>query len=254
MPQATETAMKIGILETGEVSPELKARHGDYPAMFEVLLGAVDPGLEFATVRVVAGEMPASPAQADAWLVTGSRHGTYDDLPWIGPLRDFLRACVAAGVPVVGICFGHQILAEALGGRSAKSDRGWGLGVQEYRITNRPGWLTHVPDTFAMRALHQDQVVALPPDATVLATSDHCPYAALAYGDPENPRAVTIQPHPEYGADFFGELLALRTGTMIPTEVATEAHRTLDRPVHGGDWARLIVDFLHRALASRAAA
>ena len=86
--------MKLGILETGEVRPELKARHGDYPAMFEALLGAADPALEFATVRVVAGEMPASPGQADAWLVTGSRHGVYDGLPWIEPLKAFLRDCV----------------------------------------------------------------------------------------------------------------------------------------------------------------
>ena len=155
--------MKIGILETGEVHPDLKARHGDYPAMFQRLLGAVDPSLEFATVRVVAGEMPAAPGQADAWLVTGSRHGVYDDLPWIEPLKAFLRACVAARVPVVGICFGHQILAEALGGRAVKSDRGWGLGVQDYEVVARPGWMADLPDRFAVSALHQDQVVALPP-------------------------------------------------------------------------------------------
>lgn len=246
--------MKIGILETGEVSPELKERHGDYPAMFEALLGAVDPTLEFATVRVVAGEMPASPGQADAWLMTGSRHGVYDDLPWIGPLKTFLRACVAERVPVVGICFGHQILAEALGGRAVKSDRGWGLGVQEYALVERPGWLVHVPDRFSVHALHQDQVISLPPDATVLATSEHCPYAALAYGDPERPYALTLQPHPEYGAEFFGSLLALRAGTAIPHAAVDAARETLGRPVHGTDWARLIVDFLHRAAATRRAA
>ena len=166
--------MKIGILETGEVHPDLKARHGDYPTMFEKLLGAVDPGLEFATVRVVAGEMPATPGQADAWLVTGSRHGVYDGLPWIEPLKAFLRDCVAARVPVVGICFGHQILAEALGGRAKKSDKGWALGVQDYELTARPGWMDGLPRRFAVRALHQDQVVELPPGATVLA-----PLAAL---------------------------------------------------------------------------
>jgi GMP synthase-like glutamine amidotransferase len=246
--------MKIGIIETGEVSPELKSRHGDYPAMFEALLGAVDPALEFATVRVVAGEMPASPGQADAWLMTGSRHGVYDDLPWIEPLKQFLRDCIAARVPVVGICFGHQILAEALGGRAVKSDRGWGLGVQDYSLVTRPGWLEHVPDTFSVHALHQDQVVALPPGATVLATSEHCPYAALAYGDPENPDALTLQPHPEYDAGFMGELLTLRAGTAIPHDAVDAARPTLDRPVHGADWARLIVDFLHRATATRKAA
>jgi GMP synthase-like glutamine amidotransferase len=246
--------MKIGILETGEVHPDLMARHGDYPTMFQKLLGAVDPGLEFATVRVVAGEMPASPAQADAWLVTGSRHGVYDGLPWIEPLKAFLRDCVAVRVPVIGICFGHQILAEALGGRAVKSDKGWGLGVQDYEVVARPGWMTHVPDRFAVRALHQDQVVAVPPDTTVLASSPFCEYAALAYGDPDSPDAISLQPHPEFGAEFMDELIALRAGTVIPEPEAAAGRASLERSVHGHDWARMIVDFLHRAAATRAAA
>jgi GMP synthase-like glutamine amidotransferase len=245
--------MKIGILETGEVHPDLRDRHGDYPAMFERLLGAADPTLEFATVRVVAGEMPASPGEADAWLVTGSRHGVYDDLPWIEPLKAFLRACVAARVPVVGICFGHQILAEALGGRVVKSDRGWGLGVQDYEVVSRPDWMADLPDRFAVRALHQDQVVALPPGATVLARSPHCDFAALAYGDPDAPDAVSLQPHPEFGPEFMDELLALRAGTAFPAEDAAAARASLAHPADSAAWARLIVDYLHRAAQIRAA-
>ena len=245
--------MKIGILETGEVHPDLKARYGDYPAMFEALLRTADPGLDFAVVRVVAGEMPASPFQADAWLVTGSRHGVYDGLPWIEPLKAFLRASVAARVPVIGICFGHQLLAEALGGRAAKSDNGWGLGVQDYELTARAGWMDGLPDRFSVRALHQDQVVALPPGATVLATSPHCASAAIAYGDPEAPDAITLQPHPEFGPEFMDELLALRAGTAFPVEEAASARASLERPVESAAWARLIVAFLHRVEARRAA-
>lgn len=246
--------MRIGILETGEVAEDLRARHGDYPAMFRSLLSVADPTLDFFTVRVVAGEMPARPQGADGWLVTGSRHGVYDGLPWIAPLAAFLRECVAARVPVVGICFGHQILAEALGGRAVKSDRGWGLGVQDYEIVARPSWLTHVPDRFAVRALHQDQVVALPADATVLARSPHCALAAVAYGDPEDPDAVSLQPHPEFGAAFMDELLALRAGTAFPTADADAARATLSRPVASDAWARLIVDYFRRAAETRAAA
>jgi GMP synthase-like glutamine amidotransferase len=246
--------MKIGILETGEVHSDLAARHGDYPAMFEAMLGAADPELEFATVRVVAGEMPASPRQADAWLVTGSRHGVYDGLPWIAPLKAFLRDCVAAGVPVVGICFGHQVLAEALGGTVDKSDRGWGLGVQDYEVAARPGWMAGLPDRFAVRALHQDQVVRLPERATVLARSGHCPYAALAYGDPERPTAISLQPHPEFERDFMDELIALRAGTAFSADAAAAARASLERPVHADVWARLIAGFLRQAGAARAAA
>ena len=246
--------MKIGILETGEVHPSLRAQHGDYPDMFERLLGAIDPSLEFATVRVVAGEMPAAPGQADAWLVTGSRHGVYDDLPWIAPLKAFLRACIAAHVPLVGICFGHQLLAEALGGRAVKSDRGWGLGVQDYEVVVRPAWMNDLPQRFAVSALHQDQVVALPPGATVLARSAHCAYAALAYGDLDAPDALTLQPHPEFGPDFMDALLALRAGTTFPTADAETARASLARPVESAVLARLIVDYLNGAAARRAAA
>jgi GMP synthase-like glutamine amidotransferase len=246
--------MRIGILETGEVAEDLRARFGDYPAMFRALLSAADPTLDFTTVRAVAGEMPAGPHDADGWIVTGSRHGVYDDLPWIAPLEAFLRDCVSARVPVVGICFGHQILAEALGGRAVKSDRGWALGVEDYEIVARPSWLTQVPDRFAARALHQDQVVSLPEDATVLARSTHCELAAVAYGDPENPDAVSLQPHPEFGAEFMDELLALRAGTAFPVEQADAARASLVRPVANHAWARLIVDYFSRAAEARAAA
>lgn len=245
--------MKIGILETGEVHPDLKARHGDYPEMFAARLGAVDPDFEFATVRVVAGEMPASPEQADAWLVTGSRHGVYDGLPWIAPLAAFLRECVARGVPVVGVCFGHQLLAEALGGRAVKSDRGWALGVQDYEVVSRPAWMADLPERFAVRAFHQDQVVELPPGATVLARSAQCDYAALAYGDADRPDAISIQPHPEYDAAFMDELIVLRAGTVFPAEAAAPARASLDREVHSDVWIRMMADFLRQAASLRGA-
>ena len=127
--------MKIGILETGEVHPDLKARHGDYPAMFEAMLRAVDPGLEFTTVRVVSGEMPAAPTQADAWIVTGSRHGVYDGLPWIEPLKGFLRDCVAARVPVVGILLRPP--DPRRGPRRAGGEIGQGLGSRRAGLRRR---------------------------------------------------------------------------------------------------------------------
>jgi GMP synthase-like glutamine amidotransferase len=126
--------------------------------------------------------------------------------------------------------------------------------VQDYDVVARPGWMADLPDRFAVHALHQDQVVELPPGATVLAESSHCPYAALAYGDPEAPQALTIQPHPEYGAGFMDELIALRAGSVIPEDMAAAARGDLGRDVHNANWARLIVDYLHRVAGTRAAA
>ncbi|MBL4807633.1 MAG: type 1 glutamine amidotransferase [Rhodobacteraceae bacterium] len=128
--------MKIGILETGKPAESLIPDFGDYPAMFEKLLGDLLSEASFFAVSVVHGEMPTAPDQADVWIITGSRHSAYEDLPWVDVLKEFLRQCMARKVPIVGICFGHQILAEAMGGKVEKSTKGWGVGVQDYAVEN----------------------------------------------------------------------------------------------------------------------
>ncbi|MCC6007069.1 MAG: gamma-glutamyl-gamma-aminobutyrate hydrolase family protein [Rhodobacteraceae bacterium] len=110
--------MQIGILQTGHAPEPVRAHAGDYEDMFARLLAP--EGLETRCWNVVDGVFPDSPCAADGWLITGSRHGVYEDHPWIPPLEDFLRAALDAGRPVVGICFGHQIMAQAVGGRTFK--------------------------------------------------------------------------------------------------------------------------------------
>lgn len=243
--------MKIGILQTGSVPPELADRHGAYADMFRRLLQSADPGFTVENWNInEESRIPASPFDAEGWLITGSKHGVYEDHPWIEPLKDFLRDAHAAAVPIVGICFGHQILAEALGGKVVKSDRGWGCGVHRYRVTDPAPWMPDAPDTIAVHAMHQDQVVALPPGAQVLAETPFCPFAALAYGD----TAFSMQPHPEFDAEFERDIVTVRRGSVIPEQIADEALASLDTGVDADIVGRWITRFFRHAADKRQAA
>jgi GMP synthase (glutamine-hydrolysing) len=188
------------------MSAELAAVHGGYPALFERLFARAGLGPErLVHINAREGELPG-PATADAYLVTGSQHSVYDPLPWIARLAEFCRSAMAAGRPVIGICFGHQLLAHFFGGRVAPASAGWQIGVQRYQVTQRRAWLAPAASQFELLASHQDQVVALPPGARVLAASARCPVAAFELG----PLAVGVQGHPEFTRAYARDLFETR--------------------------------------------
>jgi GMP synthase-like glutamine amidotransferase len=193
--------LKIGILETGRLPDELTDVHGDYPALIRDWLAPFDA--ETTTYAVVDGAIPNDPTEQDLWVVSGSRHGAYEGHAWIPPLEQFVRDCRDAEQKMFGICFGHQVIAQALGGKVAKSANGWGLGVHEYATHNWPGG-TDI--ALNMYAFHQDQVAQIPDNAKVVASSDFCEYAALWYPG----FALTVQGHPEMNSEFVVDLLNLR--------------------------------------------
>ena len=232
--------MLIGILETGRPPEVLKDRHQSYPGMFEKLLAEANPELAFRSFAAVDGEVPDDPALCDGWLITGSRHGVYEKLPWMLKLEQLIRDCVTAKVPVVGICFGHQIMAEALGGKVEKSSKGWGLGLHNYEVTQRPEWMADAPGTVTIPAVHQDQVVVKPPGAEVLACSEFCEYAALAYDDV----GVSFQGHPEFSEDYQRDLLEFRFKGLAPDEVIAKARQSFEeRESDSGKAARWLGRF-----------
>ncbi|WHI45483.1 hypothetical protein [Microbulbifer sp. VAAF005] len=155
--------MKIGILKTDDVRKELVDEFGEYPEMFVNLLHDQDSGLEFITFEVQHGQYPEQIDEVDAYLITGSKTGVYDDKPWIAPLMEFVRKLHEKQKPTIGICFGHQIIAQALGGRARKSDKGWGLGVHTYEMQETPSWMSEPTLNFSLLVTHQDQVDQLPP-------------------------------------------------------------------------------------------
>ncbi|MFM1959926.1 MAG: hypothetical protein RL588_1443 [Pseudomonadota bacterium] len=207
--------MKIAILETGAPPGDLAARFGDYPEMFRRLL--LQDGDRAETFDVAAGGLPTDPGAFDACLVTGASAGVYEPLPWIDPLKAFLKAA-SGRTALVGVCFGHQVMAEAFGGRVIQSPKGWGVGLHRYAAAGE-GWLEGL-DTLAVAASHQDQVVELPEGARVVAGSDFTPFGALHY--PER-RAISIQLHPEFTPDYARALIEARRGNRYTDEQADAA-------------------------------
>ena len=224
--------MKLAILETGHPPGNLQARFGSYPAMFARLLG---PDFDIASFDVQAGELADDPAAHHAYLITGSPAGVYDRLPWIEPLQEFIRS--AKDSRMVGVCFGHQVMSEALGGHVEKSDKGWGAGLHRYEVVRREPWMNG-ETAIAAPASHQDQVVVQPPNTEIVAASDFTPYAAFAWTDRP---AVSFQFHPEFAPAFAKALIAERYD-IVPNPDAAIA--SLDAPNDNARVAEWIRSFL----------
>lgn len=231
--------MHIGILQCGPTPPEIAVKHGKYPRMFAALFAG--RGWRFSDWNVEEMAFPESPAQADVWLLTGSRHGVYEDHAFIPPLEDFIRAAAAQSVPMLGICFGHQIIAQALGGRVEKAQAGWGLGRHVYDMDGL--------GEIGLTAWHQDQVLTPPEGARTIARSAFCPHAALVY---EDKGILTLQPHPEFSTGIALDFVALRKGDpALPADRMQAAEESYATPLDVPPVVTLMAEFLERAHARR---
>ncbi|HEY2749737.1 type 1 glutamine amidotransferase [Phenylobacterium sp.] len=237
--------MKLGILKAGRPPKACIPEFGTYPDMFEKLLGPAT--YDYHVFAVDEGELPTSPSACDAYLVTGASAGVYDPLPWIASAEDFLRAAKGRAA-LVGVCFGHQLMAQAFGGKVIKSPKGWGLGENEYRVLTREAWMTGSEDdsagTIRLPASHQDQVVEAPPGAEVFAASDFTPIAGLVWRDQP---AISIQPHPEFEPAYAVSLIEhRREGPYTPDEAdrAVASYNGPDDRARVGGWIR---NFLRQA-------
>ncbi|MBV9882804.1 MAG: type 1 glutamine amidotransferase [Sphingomonadaceae bacterium] len=220
--------MNLAILETGAPPPALEERFGRYPAMFERLIG-----LDARSYDVQAGALPADVGRHDAYLITGSAAGVYDDLPWIPRLITFLRAAKGRA-KLVGICFGHQVMAQAFGGRVEKSDKGWGVGLHAYPIVRHEAWMDPVP-LVAAPASHQDQVVAAPQEAELIASTLFTPYAGFAWRDQP---AISFQFHPEMSPDFARALYDSRRDRIPDADAAIASLDAPNDNARIGEWIR----------------
>ena len=219
--------MLIGILACGHFPVVDGYPERTYSDLYAGLLAG--RGLTFRTWSVVDMEFPDDIRDADGWLITGSKHGAYEDIPFIPPLEDFIRKAYAANVPLVGVCFGHQIIAQALGGKVEKFGGGWAMGRQVYDFDD---------GEVALNAWHQDQVTEVPPDARVVGRNEFCPNAAFVYKG----RAYSVQAHPEFDDDAVRLLLDVRRASVTP-ELKQHVDDGLNQPVSNTRLADRIAAF-----------
>lgn len=184
--------MQIGLLQCDDVRPELQVTHRNYDQMFNALLNKVNPGIQLRFYRVIDGEYPADPDECDGYIISGSRYSVYEDLPWIKRFEAFVQHLYQQGKPTVGICFGHQMMAQALGGKTERASNGWGVGIATSEVKSVPRWLTPKLDNYSLVVSHQDQVTQLPPGAETLAGSAFCPIGMFTVGE----HFLGIQGHP----------------------------------------------------------
>jgi GMP synthase-like glutamine amidotransferase len=239
-------SVRVGVLVCDDVAPRYLPIAGDYGDMFAAMVSSAAPDAAVVRYEAHLGELPGRPDECDAWLCTGSSASVYDDEPWIEALASFVREVHAARVPFVGICFGHQLIAHALGGHTERARSGWGVGAVSMDVVDAQPWMSPGAASATLLYSHQDQVTELPPHARVIAAAPHCPVAMFAVGDD----TIGIQAHPEFGADYVRALLEDRVDRIGEAQTAA-ALASLDLPTDERAVAGWIMAFVRlRASAS----
>lgn len=222
---------RVTIIETGLVSPKNRELHGSYPQMFEQMIGAADATVSFDTVSIPAGEPLPAPDGLEAILITGSAAGVYDDVEWIAPLEEFVRTAHENKVPMVGVCFGHQLIAQALGGTVRKSEK--------YDVAPGNGLIEGTP--IALACSHQDQVITPPAGAKTFMSSVFTPYAGLLYA---GGHTLSVQPHPEFSVGFALACCEMARKGDAPDDVVTSAKASLAESLDSARLGGAITRFL----------
>ena len=229
-------SLRIGILQTDSVLPQFQAEHGNYPSMFEALFKGVNATLEFTTYDVQ--KAVPTVVDCDAYLITGSRHSVYEELAWIGQLAAFVERTLAADRKIMGICFGHQLMAHFFGGHVAAHDEGWAVGVHHSQVVAQQPWMPDTQDSFALLSSHQDQVQALPAGGEVYLSNDFCRIAGYTVGD----QVITVQSHPEFSANYARTLLDHRR-ELYGEALYGRSIASLDEPTSEREIARWLLAF-----------
>ncbi len=232
---------RLGLLACDFVPDDLRDRFDDYPIMFDAALTSADVNVEWRTYRVYEQELPGAIEECDGYITTGSRSGAYDKDAWIASLEGFIQRLAGSETPLVGICFGHQAIAQALGGVVEKSDKGWGIGIHHHTIGDHIScaWMNPTLPQFTIPVCHQDQVMSLPDGARLLASNGHCENFMVQFND----TMLGLQGHPEFHPNYIEVLLELRR-EIITGRVREDAVHSLTREHDNPSIMKWIANFL----------
>lgn len=212
--------MKVTVLQTGLVGEPLRGQFDNYGKMFADLVGDGGGKFTFETVSLVEDEPLPILDDVEAIIITGSSLGVYDQMAWLDPLRAFIQEAYARAVPMIGVCFGHQIMADALGGVVEKSSKGWGIGRHHYDMKQDSQFFADAPDQMQFNVIHQDQVITPPEISKVVGENEFTPNAILEY---ENGAAISIQAHPEFANEYATAVYQLRSGELFEHQMGEKA-------------------------------
>lgn len=230
--------MKVGLLECDHVREELLPIGGDYREMFPALFGKVAPDWEFVFYDVCNGHFPNSVEECDVYVCTGSKCSVYDDEEWITRLKTLVKEIYQSGRKYLGICFGHQMLAEALGGKVEKSAVGWCVGVHNFQVISTEEWMMPSRTSFNLLMMCQDQVMQMPPDSKLLAETQDCPVGMFQVGS----NMIGIQAHPEFSKPYEKALMEIRTERIGAAKVEMGII-SLELPLHELTFANWLKNF-----------
>lgn len=231
--------MKVAILQCGEVLKQFRSETGRRNEMIEDMFGALNMAFEFDTFDCRKDHYPGGEDSYDFFIITGSKAGVYEDKPWIKKLIQFVRHLNGKNKKVIGICFGHQVIATACHGTVVKSEKGWGVGIATSRLVSIPGWASETKNEINLLVSHQDQVTALPEGAHVIAESDFCPFFVVQWND----NFLSTQGHPEWTRTYSEASMMSRRG-LIPDERIASALNSLNIEPDNGLFTRWIIDFV----------
>ena len=215
--------MRIGILNTDTLKTEFDTKYGQYPAMFSKVLLHAEPKIEIYSYEVQTGEYPDELNECDAYLITGSKVSAYDDIAWIHELKNFIRSIHQHQKKLIGICFGHQLIAAALGGSVERSKEGWHVGIHSAMLKQNSVLFGSAEKEFDLIYNHQDQVVTMPRDSILHASCRNCPIAMLSIGN----HILSFQGHIEFEIAYAKDLLNMRR-SILGEDIYLNAYESLN--------------------------